>query len=78
MKVVGEGTVERMTDRDGKVTGYRIRHNLGRDKRASESKKKARYRYSSWRSGYKTRREARQALEEYRVELEGGFAPTGN
>ncbi|MDR1184127.1 MAG: site-specific integrase [Coriobacteriales bacterium] len=67
MRIIGEGSIEALNDKNGKVRGYRIRHNLGWDAAAKK------YRYSPWRGGFKTKTEARKGLEIYRQELEGGL-----
>jgi len=65
-KVHGAGTIDKRQDRQGK-TYYRIRHSLGYDEVAQK------YVYSKWRGHYSTKAEAREALVEYRKELEGGL-----
>jgi integrase len=67
MRIMGEGSIEALSNKNGKVRGYRIRHNLGWDATAKK------YRYSPWRGGFKTKTEARKGLEVYRQELEGGL-----
>jgi hypothetical protein len=67
MRIIGEGTIEALHNKAGKAKGYRIRHNLGWDKTDKK------YKYSSWRGGFKTKPEARKGLESYRQELEGGL-----
>jgi integrase len=60
-EITGSGTVATVRNKKGKITGYRIRFFMGGGE------------YSDWKSGYKTIREARKALEQYRVELEAGM-----
>ena len=66
-KITGEGTIAAIKNNKGRITGYRIRHNMGVDK---VTKKRL---YSPWRAGFATRKEARKGLEEYRTELEQGL-----
>ena len=63
-KVTGCGEIEEIER--GKV--YRIRHHLGRDPETG------RYLRSPKRTVHGTKSDARRALEEYRRELEEGFA----
>ena len=67
-KVTGCGEIEEIER--GKV--YRIRHHLGRDP------KTGRYLRSPKRTVHGTKSDARRALEEYRHELEEGFANPEN
>lgn len=67
-KVTGCGEIEEIER--GKV--YRIRHHLGRDP------KTGRYLRSPKRTVHGTKSDARRALEEYRRELEEGFANPEN
>lgn len=67
-KVTGCGEIEEIER--GKV--YRIRHHLGRDP------KTGRYLRSPKRTVHGTKSDARRALEEYRHDLEEGFANPEN
>ena len=63
VKVTGNGEIEEVVR--GKV--YKIRHHLGRDPETGK------YKRSPKRTVYGTKSQAREALLQYKVELEGGF-----
>ena len=63
VKVTGKGEIEEVVK--GKV--YKIRHHLGRDPETGK------YVRSPKRTVHGTKSDARRALEDYRIELEGGY-----
>ncbi len=63
VKVTGNGEIEEVVR--GKV--YKIRHHLGRDPETGK------YKRSPKRTVYGTKSQAREALLQYKVELEGGY-----
>jgi integrase len=67
MEIAGKGTCAAVRNKKGKITGYRIRFFLGHDKATDTD------RFSPWKSGFKGIREARKAMEQYRIELEAGM-----